>query len=551
MNGPVKPAQPQQARPASQDLNTALIACFALGTRLPAFPDRLVELVTALTNAQDVSVWSADEEGAWEPLAQSSSAMKAQDRDARLEGLPADLAPARADVRFQEGLFVARIGLPDQKTGVLMVAAPHGQAAVQSLTYERVSLLAQLSFAQFCHEDVTDQSALVREVLSVAAGQTERLQSLADLIAKMRHADFAAVALFDGDSVGAPVISGQSDGAAKRADLPKRVRQDMRAIAAQRLKSVDKMFAQEPGSDRGLVFLVEGGTRDTGVLPLAAALFAQASHTKPRRRWNARRMMRMVAVALVCTAVSFIPIPDGANLPARVESIALRKVTAPFAGVVAEVAVSDSAPVSQGDLLVRMDTREFDLERVAVLAERAAAVIDREAARASRNAAQLRNAELEVERLEARLDLLDTQRDAARLVSAIDGIVLLGDLDSRVGATVRQGDPLLEVANPDALQLELTVLESEVARISEGSKGTFRPDFDPTISEQATVSFVSPAIDERADPPRLYARATFEGTPEGLSPGVSGVFVRAGTYSPIWSVVYTNVRDWLLLRFWL
>lgn len=534
-----------------RDLNAAIASCFSPYIATPAFPDRLVELAGALTNARSVAVWMKDEEEGWVTIARSPGAKDADAQIAVLDEIAPDLPKDAASVRFAKGYLAARIALDGGAAAILLVAQTPGNAAVQGLSYERISLLAQLSFSQFHHPDVLGQRKLSEDVLAVAAGQYERLQGLADRIAQLSGADVAAAAIYDGTQITELSISGQ-DGMTKRAQLPKDLRADLSEVARLKTTSPDRIFAETSGpSQAGLVLSIEGARRATATLPLAAAIFAQASHSKPKSKWTAQRFVKLVAAALILFGIAMIPIPDGADLPAQVEASTRRIVTAPFSGIIAEVSVEENARVTRDQVMLSMDTREVELELIGVLAERATAVINREAARAARNASQLRNAELEVERLQARIDLLEARKKSGTLSTSINGIAVLGDLPDRVGATVRQGDPLLEIADPTALHLDITVLESHVARIAEGNSGTFRPDFDPSLSHAAEITFISPAIDLQQDPPRLTARATFEDPPDNLRPGLSGVLIIGDTYRPIWQVLYTNLRDWLLLRFFL
>ncbi len=532
-----------------RDLNSAIASCFSPYISTPPFHDRFVDLVQALTNTRSASIWHESDEG-WNRISRVRGALDEGALIAILEEVAPDLSPDAVAVKFAHGHLAARVALPGGTTGVLLMPQPAGNAAVQGITFERISLLTNLSFIQFRHPDVLGQRDLFDDVMAVAAGQTDHLQPLIDRVAQLTGAEVAAVGLYDGSKISGMSISGQ-DGITKRAELPKRLRQELTEAARLNATGQDRFFAQVPGQDNGIVLLLEGVDQPTGILPLTAAIYGQAAHRKSTSKWSAQRFVKLGAVALVLFGVAMIPIPDGVDLPARVEASTKRILTAPFTGIIADVNVTENARVAAEDVMVRMDTREIELELIGVLAERANAVVDREAARAARNAAQLRNAELEVERLQARIDLLDARKTSATLTTSISGIAVLGDLTSRVGTTVRQGETLMEVADPSALHLDVTVLESNVGRIAAGDTGTFRPDFNPSLSEDAEVAFISPAIDLTQDPPRLNARATFASSPETLGPGLSGVLILGDSYRPIWQVVYTNLHDWLLLRFWL
>jgi len=218
--------------------------------------------------------------------------------------------------------------------------------------------------------------------------------------------------------------------------------------------------------------------------------------------------------------------------------------------------------------LARLDVQDIELDLLGVTAERTSALLDQESARAAGNAAALRTAELEVARLDARIAYLQHQKAQGLLVAPIAGVVILGDLEGRVGASVRAGQDLLEIAGTTALYLELSIPETEIGKFAAGDTGVFRPDFDPSLRFDAVAEALSPALDLTGPVPLAQAKAQFaapdaqeaqgaqgaESAPvphEALRPGVRGVMLIGSQDTPIWQVLYTSLRDWVLLRFWL
>lgn len=538
--------KPTEKASAGRDLGDAISACFDLDIVTPPFANRLVELTAALTNSSAVSVWRSDEEQRWIMLARSERANPDPDLPVLIDAQRAkeDTKP----VSFGDGRIFASVALSDGSDAVLVAILPAGGAVAHGLAYERITLLANLSFAKFRHPDLESQQKLVQSVLAVADGHPDSLQNLTDQIAKLTGADVVSAGLYDGQSITEMAIAGQ-EGFAKRAQLPKQMRDGLTETAKLRLLSQEKVFAVLPGSDKGLALLLDGARRNPSALPIAAGVYTQARHRKAASKWTAKRLVKLGSAALILIGLAMIPIPDGVDLPARVEASNKRIMTAPFTGILTEVAVKENEAVAQGQLIARLDVQETDLELLGVIAERSNAIIERESARASRNAALLRNAEIEVERLQTRIDLLEARKASAVLKSALDGVAILGDLKSRVGSTVRQGEPLLEVTDPSQLYLELSIVETEVGRVTEGEKGTFRPDFDPSLTFAAELEFISPAIDTTQQTPVVPAQAQLSEQTTGLTPGLSGVLLVNEKYSPIWQVFYRNLRNWLLLKF--
>jgi multidrug efflux pump subunit AcrA (membrane-fusion protein) len=312
-----------------------------------------------------------------------------------------------------------------------------------------------------------------------------------------------------------------------------------------------RFFAAAPRSDNGLVMMLERPRRAPDILMLAGAFYGQAAHRKKMRRWNWAGMSKWAAAAVILICIGLVPIPDGAQVSATVEPVNRRIVTAPLNTTLKKLEVEDGDVVAQGDPLVQLDVQDIELELISLKAERTSAVLDRETARASNSAATLRNAELEVERLSSRIALSEYKLGFAVLRAPISGVVIIGDLDGRFGATLRSGQDLLQISNPDDLYLELLVREAEIGKFTQNDGGLFRPDFDPSLRIPVRVGVLSPALDLTGVVPVARAKATFNEAPPDLRPGVRGVVLVGEQDRAIWRVLYTALRDWVLLRFWL
>ena len=153
--------------------------------------------------------------------------------------------------------------------------------------------------------------------------------------------------------------------------------------------------------------------------------------------------------------------------------------------------------------------------------------------------------------MRARIDLLEARRASATVLAPIDGLVSGGQLDRFSGATVRQGEPIMDVLDPNSLALNLEVTDDLLNRIAEGETGVFRPDFAPSQTFEGTVSWISPAKSERSDITTFRGRATLPDDTGTLRPGLRGVFAFERGFKPIYRVVWDGLRDWVLLRLWI
>ncbi len=548
-----KPQAQAQTR-ATRDLNDAIEGVFAAEVGGASFAVRLCELVLALTNAPSVSLWAVSrdeaEEASFEMI---GSQGKAQDPQAVQDilAVPQEkLDGNRAAAVMEAGHLIATIAQPDGSIARLVLAPLGGGGAALGLAYERLSLVSQLSFSHFRNGEVMAQATIRNAIDQIAGGQPEATQALADALAGSANADYAAVAEWQAGQLSNVAISGQAGGA-KRAQLPAQVRNHLTRTAREATTLPTRLFAAAPRSDNGLVMLLERPRRATDLLKLAGAFYGQAAHGSQRRRWNWKRISKWAAAAVIVICIGLVPIPDGAQVSATVEPLERRIITAPLNTTLKKLEVEDGDVVAQGDPLVQLDVQDIELELIGLKAERTTAVLEQETARASNSAATLRNAELEVERLSSRIALSEYKLGFATLRAPISGVVVLGDLDGRSGATVRSGQDLLEISNPDALYLELLVREAEIGKFSPNERGFFRPDFDPSLRIPVEVGTLSPALDLTGVVPVARAKATLAETSRDLRPGVRGIVLVGEQDRAIWNVLYTALRDWVLLRFWL
>lgn len=154
----------------------------------------------------------------------------------------------------------------------------------------------------------------------------------------------------------------------------------------------------------------------------------------------------------------------------RPESFALLSAPAPTR--VASVSVVVGQAVAKGDVLVEFERGPF-LAR-AKAAEQALAVARSAQERAQRLVDQGIAARKEVEQATAELgkaqaDDVAAQRDAelSRLESPIAGVVT--KMSAVLGASVDPGQPLVEVADPNAVDVVMTVTPAEAARVKVGA----------------------------------------------------------------------------------
>jgi multidrug resistance efflux pump len=129
----------------------------------------------------------------------------------------------------------------------------------------------------------------------------------------------------------------------------------------------------------------------------------------------------------------------------------------------------------------------------------------------------------QVSQSDAQLDLLEKKIQRAALVSSLDGVIISGDLNRSLGAPVKTGDLLFEVAPLDEYRLIVLVDEKQVVDVKPGQSGTLTLKAMADNSLPLVVTKVSPVFSEDEKGIAYRVEAQLARHYAGLRPGMEGV----------------------------
>jgi biotin carboxyl carrier protein len=235
---------------------------------------------------------------------------------------------------------------------------------------------------------------------------------------------------------------------------------------------------------------------------------------------------------------------------AAVEGSVRRVLSAPFDGYVAASLARAGDTVKEGAPLAALDDRDLRLERVRAASQRAqyARQIQEASARHERGQTQIIQAQLA--QVEAQLELLDEQLGRARLTAPFDGLVVSGDLSQAIGAAVRKGDTLFEVAPLAKYRVVVYVDEGDIVWITPGQKGALLLAAITEASFPIVVTSVTPVARVKEGRNAFRVEATLEAGGERLRPGMEGLAkIETGSRNIVW--IWTHrFTNWLRLTLW-
>jgi len=167
-------------------------------------------------------------------------------------------------------------------------------------------------------------------------------------------------------------------------------------------------------------------------------------------------------------------------------------------------------------------------------------------------------AQAQVDRYEAQISaaevaLIDWQIQQATIKSPVDGVILKGDLKTKIGAPLRTGDEMYTVGQLDKLRAELSVPEDQRSELYVGQHGWLKATSYPDRPIGFTIESIQPMA--TVSPPKnvFKVRVTLDtAKPEPwMSPGVEGlakVDIGKARYAWIWTHRMVN---WVRMKLWL
>jgi multidrug resistance efflux pump len=262
--------------------------------------------------------------------------------------------------------------------------------------------------------------------------------------------------------------------------------------------------------------------------------------------------LKLVAATLASVLLFFTIAKGDFRVTAQtvLEPAVKRAAVAPFDGYVASAPLRAGDRVQKGQVLGSLDVRDLHLERAKLTSAYEQSVKQYRAALAARDAAQTEIYAAGAAEARAELDRIEDRLGRADLHAPFDGVIVTGDLSQRLGAPVKRGEVLFEVAPLDSYRLYLKVDESDLVHVAPGQRGSLVLSSLPDESFEFTVEKVTPVSAAEEGRNIFRVEASLGDRESRLRPGVQGVAkIDAGRQRLIW--IWTHdVLDWLRLKLW-
>lgn len=258
----------------------------------------------------------------------------------------------------------------------------------------------------------------------------------------------------------------------------------------------------------------------------------------------------LAAAAIVLLVGAFVPGQYRVSAHAVLRGTVQRLAVSPIDGFVAEAPARAGDVVEEGQVLATLDQRTLQLERVRWSSERDRLLNEYRTAMAELDSMKVTILRSQLDRATAELTLADEQLARTRIVAPFAGVVVAGDLTQAIGAPVKKGDTLFEIAPLDSYRVMLEVDERDIGQVATGQQGRIVLSGFPGDALELRVERITP-VSRTADGRNVFSvEAGLLRTPPLLRPGMQGVAkLEVGQRKLGWIWTHRAV-EWLSLQFW-
>lgn len=266
-----------------------------------------------------------------------------------------------------------------------------------------------------------------------------------------------------------------------------------------------------------------------GVYALAWAYRLRRVRASAERWISARRNRLLMAALAALFCLGWLPMRDSTLGTAEViakDPIVLR---APIDGVVDEVLVEPNQPVTQGQLLLRLDDARLRSELE--VAQQALSVAQAEYRQVAQQAvfdpkskAELVVLQGRMEQHAAQLEYLNGLLERIEVRAPRAGVAVFDDVNDWIGKPVRTGERILMVADPKDMALEIRLPVADAISLDAGDEVRLFLNVDPHRPVSASLTYVGyqatpgpdgvfayrlkAAFDDERGPPRVGLKGT-------------------------------------------
>lgn len=413
-----------------------------------------------------------------------------------------------------------------------------------------------------------DKKELVLEAVSFSASFDRRTDSMRALVEAMQEAVEQGRPITYPTSV---TVTDPTPGVIAQAHHQLLHRQQVREVqtcllrkGSQTLGAVTLEFNEPRSSDSKVIteqqqFLTQALSLATSLLALRIQAEAGMRQTLARGagrlygRWFGQSIWRsriIGGLAVILLMVLWIPADYSISGDASLQSLEKHLVVSPQDAYLGAINARPGDQVTQGQLLAQLKDDDLRLERRKLMSQVQQYRQAYDAALANANRVEAAIANAQTEQADIQLRLIEQQLERTRLSAPVDGLVVSDDIAQRLGAPVKQGEILFEIASRLGFLVQLSIDERDIALVSPGQEGHIKLASLPGEVFAFRIKSITPLSEVHEGRNYFRVEAELVGDSTALRPGMSGTGkIFAGQRSLGW-IWFHDLWHWLRLSFW-
>ncbi len=284
---------------------------------------------------------------------------------------------------------------------------------------------------------------------------------------------------------------------------------------------------------------------------------ALAEAASPALAWQQHLKVRknqLIVAGLIMLAL-FFPIKQSVLAEAEVVPYRPNLVRAPLEGVIETFYVQPNEAVKVGQKLFALDKAELKSRLEVAKEKRDSAQTEylqttQQAMLDPTVKAKLAGLKSKWEQESAEVDYVRTLLQRCEVTATIDGVTVFDDPNDWLGRPVKQGEKILAVANPNAVELEVRLPMEDLIALEAGSEVLFFSNINPNKPLDAKLNYFSyRATPTPADVMAYRLKASFAQNEMLPRLGYHGTAKLYGTRKPL--ILWLLRKPIRTLRLWL
>lgn len=234
----------------------------------------------------------------------------------------------------------------------------------------------------------------------------------------------------------------------------------------------------------------------------------------------------------------------------NLEGLVRRQIVAPFDGYVAKAYKRAGEVVETGAILATLDDRDLQLEAARWGSQQQQYNSQLNDAQAQKNLAQMQINRAQALQAQAQRALSESMLQKTRVLAPFSGYIVSGDLSQQLGAAVRKGDLLFEIAPMDGYRVAIQVDESDIDHVRLGQTGRLMLTALPGQIFPIEVSLLTSVAEAKEGKNFFRIEAKLTQPVPDLRPGMEGIArIEVDERRVIW--IWTRrLVDWVRLQVW-